>query len=367
MPSDQRAVLADRAANHLLVGYARVSTEPQDLTAQRNSLAALGVGDDRIYVDHGLTGTNRDRPGLRLALAACHSGDTLVGDQARPMIMGEQDESTRTIGEPGAARYGSSIHQCPRPENFGDLCQSWSAVGSVQLPSQVDHSLPAAPPTTPWRLRCTLPMRRPGQVRQRPSSSSPEGCRRAGRRSGSWWNSAAAGADLQRLWFARGGRRRRRGEPANRPTVSQHQVASRSGRVVATLTTWAPPRNHGPPPGRLGVGGLELGDEPVAVCSWRGVPSLGRGNSEAGGAAAGCRAGRGHRRAGPDGWRLGISVHQDDCHHINRTVGAVVTIAAGSAADQMTRPRPSRCLSMTVAATRGVSGSRPRGASVKDG
>lgn len=64
--------------NQLLVGYARVSTEQQDLTAQRNQLAALGVGDDRIYVDHGLTGTNRDRPGLRLALAACHGGDTLV-------------------------------------------------------------------------------------------------------------------------------------------------------------------------------------------------------------------------------------------------------------------------------------------------
>lgn len=64
--------------NQLLVGYARVSTEQQDLTAQRNSLATLGVGDDRIYVDHGLTGTNRDRPGLRLALAACRSGDTLV-------------------------------------------------------------------------------------------------------------------------------------------------------------------------------------------------------------------------------------------------------------------------------------------------
>jgi DNA invertase Pin-like site-specific DNA recombinase len=41
--------------NELLVGYARVSTEQQDLTAQRNGLHALGVGDDRIYVDHGLT------------------------------------------------------------------------------------------------------------------------------------------------------------------------------------------------------------------------------------------------------------------------------------------------------------------------
>ena len=36
--------------NELLVGYARVSTEQQDLTAQRNGLHALGVGDDRIYV-----------------------------------------------------------------------------------------------------------------------------------------------------------------------------------------------------------------------------------------------------------------------------------------------------------------------------
>ena len=38
----------------------------------------LGVGDDRIYVDHGLTGANRDRPGLRLALAARRAGATLV-------------------------------------------------------------------------------------------------------------------------------------------------------------------------------------------------------------------------------------------------------------------------------------------------
>ena len=60
------------------MGYARVSTEQQDLTAQRDGLHALGVGDDRIYVDHGLTGTNRDRPGLRRALAACRAGDTLV-------------------------------------------------------------------------------------------------------------------------------------------------------------------------------------------------------------------------------------------------------------------------------------------------
>jgi hypothetical protein len=38
----------------------------------------LGVDPKRIYVDHGLTGTNPDRPGLRQALAACRRGDTLV-------------------------------------------------------------------------------------------------------------------------------------------------------------------------------------------------------------------------------------------------------------------------------------------------
>ena len=60
------------------IGYARVSTDAQDLTVQREALAALGVDPVRIYVDHGLTGTNRARPGLREAMAACRAGDTLV-------------------------------------------------------------------------------------------------------------------------------------------------------------------------------------------------------------------------------------------------------------------------------------------------
>ena len=62
----------------LLIGYARCSTDQQDLTAQRDGLAALGVALNRVYVDHELTGTNRERPRLREALAACREGDTLV-------------------------------------------------------------------------------------------------------------------------------------------------------------------------------------------------------------------------------------------------------------------------------------------------
>lgn len=61
-----------------LIGYARCSTDKQDLTAQRAALAELGVAADRIYTDHGLTGTRRDRPGLAQALAAVRAGDTLV-------------------------------------------------------------------------------------------------------------------------------------------------------------------------------------------------------------------------------------------------------------------------------------------------
>ncbi len=62
----------------LKTGYARVSTDAQDLIVQREALAALGVDIARIYTDHGLSGTNRARPGLREAMAACRTGDTLV-------------------------------------------------------------------------------------------------------------------------------------------------------------------------------------------------------------------------------------------------------------------------------------------------
>jgi DNA invertase Pin-like site-specific DNA recombinase len=57
-----------------LIGYARCSTDEQDLTAQRDRLAELGVAEDRIDLDHGLTGTIRARPGLDQALAAVREG-----------------------------------------------------------------------------------------------------------------------------------------------------------------------------------------------------------------------------------------------------------------------------------------------------
>ena len=62
----------------LLIGYARVSTSEQDVAAQESALQDLGVAPERIYVDHGRSGTTRERPGLEKAMASCRPGDTLV-------------------------------------------------------------------------------------------------------------------------------------------------------------------------------------------------------------------------------------------------------------------------------------------------
>jgi len=86
----------------VLIGYARCSTDEQDLTAQRDRLRELGVPDDRVYLDHGLTGTNRQRPGLDQALAAVRSGDTLVVPKLDRLARSVPD--ARAIGDDLAAR-----------------------------------------------------------------------------------------------------------------------------------------------------------------------------------------------------------------------------------------------------------------------
>ena len=58
------------------IGYARVSTEEQNLDLQRQALEAAGC--KTIYEDHGISGAAEERPGLADALAAAHAGDVLV-------------------------------------------------------------------------------------------------------------------------------------------------------------------------------------------------------------------------------------------------------------------------------------------------
>jgi DNA invertase Pin-like site-specific DNA recombinase len=87
--------------SQVLVAYACCSTDQQDLTAQRDALVAMGVDPERIYVDHGLSGKNRDRPGLRTALAACRRGDMLVVTKldrlARSVLDADHEKSPLSI------------------------------------------------------------------------------------------------------------------------------------------------------------------------------------------------------------------------------------------------------------------------------
>jgi len=114
--------------SELKIGYARVSTDEQDLTAQRDALAALGVKADRVYVDHGLTGTNRERPGLHQALAACRPGDTLVVAKLDRLARSLPD--ARAIGDELTARQvklnlGGSVHDPPPTRSGGCCSTSW--------------------------------------------------------------------------------------------------------------------------------------------------------------------------------------------------------------------------------------------------
>ena len=103
---------------HTLIGYARCSTDQQDLTVQREALLKLGVAPDRIYTDRGFTGTNRARPGLDQALAAVRGGDTLVVPKLDRLARSVPD--ARAIGDDLAGRgvklqLGASVYDPTDP------------------------------------------------------------------------------------------------------------------------------------------------------------------------------------------------------------------------------------------------------------
>jgi len=102
----------------MLIGYARVSTNEQDLTAQRNALEALGVELGSIFADHGLTGSNRARPGLREALAACRAGDTLVVtklDRLARSLPDARDIADELTAKKVALSLGGSVYDPSDP------------------------------------------------------------------------------------------------------------------------------------------------------------------------------------------------------------------------------------------------------------
>ncbi len=88
----------------LLVGYARCSTDAQDLTAQRDGLAALGVAAERIDVDHRLTGTQVQQ--TQHGPFATGTSDCLYWLHTHRQALHEEDvpSSLETPGRAGAAR-----------------------------------------------------------------------------------------------------------------------------------------------------------------------------------------------------------------------------------------------------------------------
>jgi len=102
----------------ILIGYARVSTDAQDLTAQHNALTTLGVAPERVYVDQGRSGSNRDRPGLEKALAACRAGDTLVVtklDRLARSLPDARDISAELAAADVRLSLGGAVHDPTDP------------------------------------------------------------------------------------------------------------------------------------------------------------------------------------------------------------------------------------------------------------
>ena len=86
----------------MLIGYARVSTEEQNLDSQRDALKSAGC--EKIFTDQ-ISGTKAQRPGLEEALSHLRKGDTLVvwrldrlGRSLRHLIDTVTDLQMRGIG-----------------------------------------------------------------------------------------------------------------------------------------------------------------------------------------------------------------------------------------------------------------------------
>ena len=111
------------------IGYARCSTDKQDTELQRQALAGLGITDDRIYIDEGLTGTNRARPGLDQALAACRAGDVFTVTKLDRAFRSVPD-AAEVIGGLAArgVKFGLGGSTCDWGDPFGKMFLQMLAV-----------------------------------------------------------------------------------------------------------------------------------------------------------------------------------------------------------------------------------------------
>ena len=88
------------------LGYARVSTDDQNLSLQIDALIRFGVQPNDIYTDK-ISGANADRPGLEKCMSSLRPGDTLVvwrldrlGRSMRHLVTLVEDLRENNIGFP---------------------------------------------------------------------------------------------------------------------------------------------------------------------------------------------------------------------------------------------------------------------------
>jgi DNA invertase Pin-like site-specific DNA recombinase len=108
--------------NGARVGYARCSTDEQDVIVQTEQLQALGVDPDRIYIDRGFSGTTRtNRAGLDQALAAVWDGSvfTVTKFDRFARNMAEANEILTDLRGRGVFGLGASVYDWNDP--FGRL------------------------------------------------------------------------------------------------------------------------------------------------------------------------------------------------------------------------------------------------------
>src|SRR5690242_4398421 len=87
-----------------LLGYARVSTDDQDLSLQIDALEKHGISRTLLFTDK-LSGARNDRPGLAKCLETLQTGDVLVvwrldrlGRSMRHLITLVEDLRGRGVG-----------------------------------------------------------------------------------------------------------------------------------------------------------------------------------------------------------------------------------------------------------------------------
>lgn len=95
-----------------------------------------GAEADRLYVGHGLTGANLERPGLREALAACRAGGTLVVTKLDRLARSLPD--ARTIADELTTRkinlsLGGSVYD---PTDAVGRLLGWPSLSAALSPSR---------------------------------------------------------------------------------------------------------------------------------------------------------------------------------------------------------------------------------------